>query len=211
MKALFRRFFKGSSKNQQTDVDPSSEAFFESRYQDSEDPWKFATSAYELSRYDAILKALPPGEFRRAFEPGCSVGVLTEQLAQRCRELHAIDISATAVSRAQQRCRHLSHVHIRHGALPNDIPDGTFDLILFSEIGYYFRLEALGAVLERLVDCLVPGGILLASHWLGKSPDHVLQGGQVHDLIGRMPSLRHLEQQRSKQFQLDLWVRERKG
>ena len=71
------------------------------------------------------------------FEPGCSIGVLTERLARICDQVEAMDISPTAVARTRDRCGLLQNVTVSHGALPVDLPTGYFDLIVLSEIGYY--------------------------------------------------------------------------
>ena len=76
--------------------DSTTEAFFEAKYLEAPDPWNFATSPYETSRYAAILSFLKPRRFARAFEPGCSVGVLTASLARICGQVEAMDISPTA-------------------------------------------------------------------------------------------------------------------
>ena len=83
----------------------TSRAFFEEKYKGSEDPWRFASSSYELGRYDAIINALSFRRYRRAFEPACSIGVLTEQLAIICDRVDATDISSTAVEQAIHRCQ----------------------------------------------------------------------------------------------------------
>ena len=68
------------------------------------------------------MQALSPRRYRHAFEPGCSIGVLTERLAIICECVDAINISSTAVRQASLRCSRLSNVTIRQGALPTDIP-----------------------------------------------------------------------------------------
>jgi hypothetical protein len=92
-----------------------SRAFFEARYQTSRDPWRFESSAYERDRYEATLNALTRPSYRRGFEPGCSIGVLTAALAPRVAQLIACDLSEVAVARAQERCRAWKNVQI-HGA-----------------------------------------------------------------------------------------------
>ena len=186
--------------------DSTSQAFFEEKYAAAADPWAFATSAYERHRYAMILNALGRRRFQRAFEPGCSIGILTEQLAPMCARLEALDISPTAVSRAQDRCRPLANVTVRRGALPDQMPDGTFDLIVFSEIGYYFDPPALAAIANDLSNRLRSPGVLLAAHWLGTSPDHRLTGDQVHEvLIASIPM--PARSRRYEGFRLDCWSR----
>ena len=184
----------------------TSQAFFEEMYAAAGDPWAFATSAYEQNRYATILRALGHRRFRRAFEPGCSIGVLTERLAAVCDRVEAIDISPTAVARAQDRCRSLPNVGIQQGALPDQIPGGTFDLVVFSDIGYYFEAAALRAIARDLVSRMSSDGILLAAHWLGTSHDHLLSGDQVHEVLGSM-NLPPVQSERHEGFRLDCWRR----
>ena len=49
------------------------------------------------------------------FEPACSVGVLTEMLAEHCDEVHAVDVVDTAAEQARARIDRagLDHVHVR--------------------------------------------------------------------------------------------------
>ena len=186
--------------------DRTSEEFFETKYQRAADPWDFATSAYEQDRYSAILRALPRQRFRRAFEPGCSIGTLTEKLAVFCGKVEAMDISATAAARTRARCRSFRNVTVTHGALPGAVPDGAFDLIVLSEVGYYFHRAALTTLLTELVGRLTQDGVLLAAHWLGCSTDHQLSGDQIHELIGTIPGLAHTAAQRHEGFRIDIWT-----
>lgn len=167
-----------------------SKSFFEARYRESTDPWRFASSQYELGRYDATLAALRKPTYRLAYEPGCSVGVLTAALAVRCRQILACDISAEAVSLARARCKDFAHVKIIQRDLagtqraPADAqPEEAFDLIILSEVGYYFSAPTLRRVALELARRLEPGGEFLAVHWLGHSADHVLHGDEVHAVL----------------------------
>lgn len=164
-------------------LDPSSRAFFEAMYEATPDPWDFSVDPYERDRYRSTLEHVPAGRFRTAFEPGCSVGVLTEALAGRCERVIAVDIAAEAVRRTQTRCAALPHVSVRRGALPEAIPPTPVDLVVFSEVGYYLDGDALAEVVRGLADRLTPGGRMVAVHWLGRSPDHRLHGREVHRVI----------------------------
>ena len=57
---------------------------FRRLYARSADPWAFRTSAYEKEKYRQTIAALGERRFRSGFEPGCSIGVLTRMLAERC-------------------------------------------------------------------------------------------------------------------------------
>jgi SAM-dependent methyltransferase len=186
---------------------PNSQAFFEAKYQSAADPWDFATSQYEQQRFSATLNALGGRRFSRAFEPGCSIGILTERLAGICRRVEAMDISPTAVALARDRCRPYPNVSVIQGAVPDVMPEGLFDLIMFSEIGYYFDFDALQGLAAQLIAHLSRRGILIAVHWLGTSPDHRLTGDQVHRFLARIPGLLPDVSQRHKGFRLDSWTR----
>lgn len=182
-------------------------AFFEGMYRQNVDPWNFEGSSYEQERYIKILEAANGRRYSRAFEPGCSVGVLTQKLACLCDRLEAIEISPTAASSARQRCKDLPQVYIECGSLPEAVPAGKFDLVVFSEIGYYFEKEKLHDVVSRLAENLNPGGYFITAHWLGTSADHVLSGDAVHRIIRDCDLLLLNDESRYAHFRLDRMVR----
>lgn len=184
-----------------------SKEFFDKKYRADRDPWNFSSSSYELNRYHETIRALGNRTFHHGFEPGCSVGVLTERLASRCEHLFAMDISPTAVAAARERCEPYPNVTIVEGALPGDLPRDTFDLIVFSEIGYYFEREVLAGIRDALIGRLAHHGLLVGVHWLGVSTDHVLTGDQVHDVLRANNSLRMAALQRHPGFLLESWER----
>ncbi len=170
----------------------TSREFFERMYEATKDPWSFATSEYEQKRYATILNFVPDGVFRRVFEPGCSIGELTAQLAQRCGFVTAIDIAGAAIETARQRCRPFENVDVHQGSLLDDLPPGPFDLIIFSEIGYYFTKSQLIELGSTLADRIDPWGQLLAVHWTGVSPDHLMGGDDVHDILREHLPMEHV-------------------
>lgn len=180
---------------------------FEALYRSSPDPWQFATSTYEKHRYDTILDSLQRAAYDTAFEPGCSIGALTARLARRCRRVLATDIAPTAVRRARQRCRNFANVVVRLADGPTHLPDEPLDLVVFSEIGYYFDIAALNRYASQLAGRLVPGGEFIAVHWLGSSPDHVLHGDAVHDSLRATLALSRISGVRHDGFRIDSWVR----
>jgi SAM-dependent methyltransferase len=188
-------------------INTVSKEFFEGKYRASPDPWSFASSSYELNRYHEIVRILGNRTFRYGFEPGCSIGVLTELLAGRCRHLLAMDISPIAVALARARCEDCQNASIVVGALPRDMPAGTFDLIVFSEIGYYFEHSALAGIRDLLTKQLAQWGLLVGVHWLGVSADHLLSGDEVHEVLRSGNSLRMVASQRSGGFLLESWER----
>jgi len=188
-------------------IDTTSQAFFEDMYRNDADPWDFASSQYERRRYEIILRALEGKHFRHAFEPGCSVGVLTRQLSKLCSRIDAIDISPTAAKIAQDRCHECPNIYITCDSLAHPISGDIFDLVVFSEIGYYFEEQTLRDILWTLVARMEPKGTMLASHWLGSSSDHILRGDRVHEIIAEVDGLSHIHGTRYADFRLDLWSR----
>jgi len=181
---------------------------FEQLYRATPDPWQFACSTYEQNRYEVILASLRRAHYPRVFEPGCSVGVLTQQLAERCDELIATDVAPTALEQARSRCASLPHVQLELREDAEFIPPGRFDLIVFSEIGYYFSRARLTQLAVGLAEALEPNGELLAVHWLGDSDDHVLHGDEVHETLEEALPLHHWLTARHDGFRLDGWRRD---
>lgn len=185
-------------------ISTTSQVFFDEKYRADSDPWKFASSDYELGRYQAILAALSSRRFLFAFEPGCSIGVLTSQLAKICDVIFAFDLSPTAAQAARLHCAPFRNVTISCQSLSSCHPRGA-DLLVLSEIGYYFSATPLAKISNRCVNELAPSATVLACHWLGDSSDHVLHGDEVHDIIGRTMGLTHEWGERHQHFRIDRW------
>jgi len=186
---------------------PWSPAAFEARFAADPDPWSFRTSAYERSRYSALLSALGGRRFERALEPGCANGELTAQLATTAERVIAFDVSPTAAALARERCAALAGVTIDVRDLRDPCPPGPFDLVVLSEVGYYFTSRELDAIGGGLVAQLAPGGALLAGHWQGRSADHRLHGDEVHAVLDGLDGLRPRRRERHPGFRVDVWER----
>ena len=185
--------------------DTTSQRFFEKMYAHDSDPWNFSSSPYELNRYSAIIQALGKRRYHHAFEPGCSVGVLTERLADRCDQVYASDLSPTAVATARQRCSRLSNVRVECRPLEQaPVPQGV-DLLVLSEIGYYFEPNRWGALTNCLINSVVQHGTILASHWLGHSADHLQHGDDVHAVLHSAGFMSHEYSERNENFRIDRW------
>lgn len=189
------------------DVDRASPAFFEALYRADPDPWSFASDDAETARYEALLDLLGPGPLGEVLEPGCSIGVLTARLAERSSRVIAFDVAPSAVETARARCQGLDHVDLHVGGLPEDVPLRPVDVVVWSEVGYYFSPAVLDEVVDRLVGALRPGGRLVACHWRGRSPDHARTGDEVHARIGEHPDLLPVETRAHPTFVLDEWRR----
>jgi predicted TPR repeat methyltransferase len=155
--------------------------YFETLYTEQADPWGFITSEYEQRKYAATLAAIGTGH-RNALEVGCSIGVFTHRLADRCERLLAVDISQKALDEAGRRCADKSNVIFRRMQMPREQPAGQFDLIILSEVGYYWDLADLDRFLGWLRRALAPNGLFVLVHYTGET-DYPLTGDAVHDHV----------------------------
>jgi protein-L-isoaspartate O-methyltransferase len=185
---------------------PTSPDAFEAIYRSSPDPWNFASSPYEQFRYLTTVESLQRRRYGTAFEPGCSVGALTVRLAALCERVIATDIAPSAVERARGRCKRLQNVSVRLAEGLTDLPDGPVELIVFSEIGYYFDEVVLERYANALAAHLQSGGEFVAVHWLGTSPDHVLHGDVVHETLKAVLPLSWVQGTRHNGFRIDSWL-----
>jgi SAM-dependent methyltransferase len=195
-----------------TDSDPNQSLtadFFDRLYQADPDPWRFETSDYEAAKYAATIAALPKARYASAFEIGGSIGVLTERLAPRCEALLSVDVSATAQARAIHRCQHLPQVRFEIMNFPPQYPDDRFDLILLSEVGYYWCWADLHRAQAQIYQLLQPGGHLLLVHWLHDAPGYPLRGDDVHQAFQEFAEgrLAHRVSDRTADYRLDLYER----
>lgn len=190
--------------NQPNSLPPS---YFDNLYSENIDPWNFETSEYEASKYAATIAALPKARYRKAFEVGCSIGVLTQLLAEYCESLLSIDVSELALAKAQERCADLPQVRFKLMGIPQEFPDDIFDLVLLSEVGYYLSQADLLVAQQKIIEHLEPGGNLLLVHWTLYAKDYPLSGDEVHEaFIKRTEAdLRHLSSRREAEYRLDLF------
>lgn len=178
--------------------------YFEQLYNANPDPWDFGSSDYERRKYDATLAAIGTGHVN-ALEIGCSIGVFTRRLAERCQALLAVDIAETALEAARRRCEGLPHIDFRRMQLPDEFPDGRFDLVVLSEVGYYWSLPDLDRFLDWLSGALAHDGRFVLVHWTGRT-NYPLTGDQVHDHVAMKTRgrLRLIETATTDRYRLDV-------
>lgn len=179
--------------------------YFEKLYADHGDPWRFETSAYEAAKYDHTLSRLPRARYARALEVGCANGVLTRRLAARCDDLLAVDVSDTALAAARSRCADLGQVRFEKRRQPGDAPEGPFDLVMLSEVVYYWDRDDVARAGAWLRGALGSGGDVLLVHWTGGT-DYPLGGDDaVAALAHAFGEFDALAAERREEYRLDLW------
>lgn len=186
-----------------------SENYFDEVYRAKEDPWNLATSDYERDKYNATLAALPRDNYNSVLEVGCSIGVLTQVLLQKCKNILGVDVADAPVLQARKRLIDYPQATIEKMAVPETFPDENFDLIVMSEVGYFFSFTDLNILAEKIEAHLNVHGQLLMVHWIHFVPDFPLSGDQVHEFLlnrsGVGQPFKHLYHQRTDDYRLDLF------
>jgi LmbE family N-acetylglucosaminyl deacetylase/SAM-dependent methyltransferase len=148
-----------------------------------EDPWGAESRWYEQRKRSLLLATLPRPRFDRALEVGCSTGVLTESLLDRAAAVVATDSSPTALDLARDRLR--GRADLRLMTAPHEWPEGSFDLVVLSEVGYFLSPAALDGLVRQVAGSLAAGGVLVLCHWRHPVRGWPLDGADVHQAFER--------------------------
>ena len=181
--------------------------YFAAMYARSDDPWAFETRWYERRKVAMTMAALSRPRYAHAFDAGCANGILTEQLAARCDRLVAMDVATRAVELARVRLRPRMNVSVLQGQLPNDWPNGEYDLVVVSEIAYFLETPDV----DRLIDCALASmranGELLLCHWRPPISAAPSDAQRVHARFAARVSPRMSRQFQcvDRDFLLDVW------
>jgi nodulation protein S (NodS) len=167
------------------------DSYFDSMYEASADPWQLRDRWYEQRKFAITMALLPHPRYRHAFEPGCSVGVLTEQLTGRCDHVTATDVAAAALDAARERLPSDTVTLLRR-SLDEPWPATDFDLIVLSEVGYYLQPAALREMLDREVPRLTNPATIVAAHWRHSVADYPMSGDQTNGVIAATPGLHRI-------------------
>ena len=116
-------------------------------------------------------------------------------------------IITIAQSQAIKRCHHLTNIDFQMMSVPQEFPDKSFDLIVLSEVGYYWCREDLEKAQNLMLDRLKPQGHLLLVHWIVDARVLPLTGHQVHDtFLELVPTrLKQLKSLCTTEYRLDLF------
>lgn len=180
---------------------------FEALYAASDDPWQVRERWYEQRKRALLLACLGKPRYRSAFEPGCGNGEMTAALAPRCDQLLACDGAAGAVAAARRRLGDRpARTRIEQRSLPLDWPAGErFDLIVMSELGYYFDGAALDTILALAHAHLDEDGELVLCHWLHDFDDRLISTAALHARAAALPGLVRTVHHQERDFLLEAW------
>lgn len=179
--------------------------FFDDFYEGKADPWGFETRWYEERKRALTLASLPRPRFASGLEIGCSTGVLTAELAARCDQLTAVDIAAAPLEKARARVG--DGVTLLQLATPGEWPEGRFDLVMLSEVGYYYSADDLEQVITQVLSSLTPDGVVVACHWRHPVAEYPLSGDDVHAALAARGELGALARHEEEDFRLEVFAR----
>ena len=132
--------------------------YFDALYAADPDPWNFAASPYEQAKYALTLE--------RDAETALSIGARGRMLDRRFDTLACFALRRRPRDRRRSKLRSsrrgadapiLPGVRFEQMFVPEQWPDGVFDLILLSEVVYYLSREDVGRLAARVTRSLAPG------------------------------------------------------
>lgn len=168
-------------------------------YADTSDPWGFADSPYEQSKFAATRAALSQGGYRSAFELGCGNGELAYHLRRVCARYTGMDAVATALRAARQRVPEGRFVQ---GFYPGPLPEGDFDLLILSEVLYFLDLDGLTQLALDIAARWIEAEVLCVT-WLGPT-GNPLQGTEALRLFTKaLPSHAFTCVKKSEDYRID--------
>jgi SAM-dependent methyltransferase len=184
-------------------VTPSlSPGYFDRLYTENEDPWGFSHRWYEQRKRALTMASLPRLRFRSAFEPGCSIGLTSELLAQRCDRLLSTDVARAAVDQARARLARFPSARVERARVPQQWPDGEFDLVLLSELAYYLDVAGAAALGRAAAASLSDDGVVVVCHWRHEVPEYPLNGDEAQRIVCDATGLDTLAVHRERDFLL---------
>jgi predicted TPR repeat methyltransferase len=135
---------------------------FESLYTKKTDPWDYKTSSFEAYKRSKTVGVLNGRAFNKGLELGCSIGVLTAELAAHCQSLIGVDGSQTACDLARTALKNYPNVRIIQARFPEDVRVlealGQLDLLILSEVLYFFSANDMQALASYVRTSLIAGG-----------------------------------------------------
>lgn len=184
------------------------DGYFDRMYAASADPWQLKERWYEQRKYAITMALLPYPRYRHAFEPGCSVGVLTEQLARRCDRVTAADVAPAALEAAGRRLTEAGRgeaVSFLRRSIDEAWPATDFDLIVISEVGYYLESAALRETLDRELPRLTNPATVVAAHWRHPVADYPMSGDEANEVIAATAGLHRIGGYRDDDVAVDVF------
>jgi LmbE family N-acetylglucosaminyl deacetylase len=205
---LTREFVERAVHGREVLFEPEESAVgdhFEALHRVSADPWSVRTRWYERRKRALTCAVLPKESYARGFEVGCSNGEMSALLAERCDELVCVDSAPTAVALATERTAAAGNVVVQRMRVPEEWPDGSFDLVVVSEVAYYLAADQWAATVDRILGSLAEGGQVVLCHWMGHADDFAQSAWDAHAAFANRSGLRVLVQHHDEAFLLEVF------
>jgi predicted TPR repeat methyltransferase len=183
-------------------------ARFDAVYKRNRDPWGLESRFYEHRKRLLSIVSLPKQHYGRAFEIGCSIGVMTEEIAPLADDLLAADVSERAVQEARMRLQPLRHVRVERREVPREWPRGRFDLITVSEVGFFMGTAGLQETARLTAENLTDDGNVLLCHWRHPMKGWELDGDDVHRIFIAHSGLKVVCDHLEADFRLNILAKE---
>lgn len=184
--------------------DATPAAHFDAMFEASSDPWGYDDEPYEHDRFGRTIDALAERRYFSALELGCANGALTEKLAPLCHRLLATDASSSALTVARKRVGHLADVSLVVASLPEDIPEGPFDLIVASDMLYYLGLDGVVASMAKLEKQAAAKCRMLIASYLGETETRLTGEMSSETAIAHLISWRRTRSERTDRLRIDV-------
>lgn len=151
---------------------------YERQFRQQDDPWGYRSRAAELLKYDWLARhcwLLTEGTSRRIVDLGCGLGFLALNLAGRGARVTALDLSPTAVQRAENS-RPIGigePVFAAASVAAIPLPSASVDLMVISDglFTWGFDSASCKRILHNAAATLDKGGKILLMDYL-KPSDH---------------------------------------
>ncbi len=184
--------------------EPVAADHFEGMFRKSPDPWGYDTETYEADRFARTIAALGGKRFEHALELGCGNGALTSRLVDHCDAIVATDVSHAALEVAATRLAGHASVMLIQGQLPQDVPHGTFDLIVMSDMLYYLGLLGVARLMSKLQDRAAPNCQMVITNYLGET-ECVLSGEMAAEIaLAHLPGWTKIMAERTDRLRIDV-------
>ncbi|WP_029603463.1 SAM-dependent methyltransferase [Kozakia baliensis] len=185
-------------------------SIFEKIYQTNADPWRFKTSAYEKEKLARLLTWLPTHrQLHSIIELGCSIGIGTRALSEKCDHILAIDAAANALLRARHHCAERHNVTFLQAFLPEKCPtqpQNHYDFAVISELLYFLNQNDIKLLAIKLLPLLTRSASILLVNWTGRT-DTPCTGDQAVEIFiqtCRQAGWEVERQERHPQYRIDL-------
>ncbi|EAU42145.1 hypothetical protein FP2506_16969 [Fulvimarina pelagi HTCC2506] len=180
---------------------------FSQLYADDGDPWHARASRYEIDKRADNCDQLKGLIFDSGLDIGCGEGHLARALVENgiAHAIHGVDRNEAIVARARRAHADIPALCFETRALPADLPEGRFDLVVVSELLYFLDERGLATLARLLAERMTLGAGLFLVNYRGETGTP-LSGRAAHDLFVALfgASLRSISLRQTEGYRAEL-------